>query len=286
MVRARHGYVLYNKNDTEVGKFVGHFGEYFETEAIVFRQVCAPGQIVVDAGANIGTHTLALAEIVGPSGRVYAFEPQHNVHQYLCANVALNSLGNVQCIRAALADRDGEILLRDAQPEAPANFAALSLAQLAGSIRTPMVTLDTYLNVPHLRLVKIDVEGMELDVLRGARSTIRKHRPILYVENKAPAGSGALLEFIRSENYRLFWHIASCLNPSNFFDNPEQVIVPERVETATGDLKSIGVAINVIGIPAEWGVTLNELYEISDVREHPLKREYAARFNKAWQRQS
>ncbi|TFG83046.1 MAG: FkbM family methyltransferase, partial [Chromatiales bacterium] len=71
LLEAGHGYVLYNKNDTDIG-------------------------------ANIGTHTLALARLVGQQGLVFAFEPQRIVFQTLCANMALNSLDNVHCINSAV----------------------------------------------------------------------------------------------------------------------------------------------------------------------------------------
>lgn len=79
LVRARHGFMLYSRFDTVVGRSIEYYGEYFESE------------VVIDVGANIGAHTLALARIVGPTGRVLAFEPVRTIHQVLCANMALNS---------------------------------------------------------------------------------------------------------------------------------------------------------------------------------------------------
>ena len=95
LVEGRHGYVLYNVNDRYVGRSVEHYGEWSPGETALFGRFCRPGHYVVDAGAHIGTHTLAFARLVGARGRVFAFEPQRMPAQVLAANVALNSLTNV-----------------------------------------------------------------------------------------------------------------------------------------------------------------------------------------------
>ena len=102
LIRGRYGYVLYNKNDTVVGRIMEAYGEYFESEVAIFRQICRPGDIVVDAGANIGVHTLALVAIRRDEGKVFAFEAQRLIHQLLCANAAINSLNQAVCVHAAL----------------------------------------------------------------------------------------------------------------------------------------------------------------------------------------
>jgi hypothetical protein len=69
----------------------------------------------------------------------------------------------------------------------------------------------------------VDVEGMEPAVLRGARGTIEKHRPVLYVENDRPASSRDLIALIQSLGYRLYWHLPPLFNPDNWYGNPENV---------------------------------------------------------------
>jgi hypothetical protein len=92
--RCRHGTMMYLRNDVYIGRSLNDYGEYSEAEVDLFRQFLTPGDVALDVGANIGAHTIPMAQIVGPSGSVYAFEPQRIVFQILCGNVALNELGN------------------------------------------------------------------------------------------------------------------------------------------------------------------------------------------------
>ena len=91
----KDGTVLYNKNDTYVGKSIDTYGRYQLEELKLFDKYIQKGDIAIDVGANIGTHTLWLANKVGAEGFVYAFEPQRLLFQTLCANLALNSIQNV-----------------------------------------------------------------------------------------------------------------------------------------------------------------------------------------------
>ncbi len=98
----RYGPMLYPITDTYVGRSLDHYGEYSWAEGVLFQQLVSPDQSIVVAGANIGVHTAHLAKLIGPQGRVFAFEPQRVIFQILCANVALNALANVHAKQAAL----------------------------------------------------------------------------------------------------------------------------------------------------------------------------------------
>ena len=81
------------------------------------------------------------------------------------------------------------------------------------------MTLDGY-NLSACQFIKIDVEGMEAAVIRGARKTIEKFRPILYVENDRDDRSAELIELLQSLGYNLYWHTPRLFNPDNFYQNP------------------------------------------------------------------
>lgn len=220
--QSRYGCLAYNKHDKYIGASVEHYGEFSEGEVDFFRQTLRPGDVVVEAGANIGTHTVVIAKIVGNSGKVYAFEPQRMVFQNLCANIALNSLENVMAYQAGLGPQPGNIIVPILDPHASNNFGGLSMEGHVVGESVPLMTLDS-LNLKRCRLIKADVEGMEYEVLSGARDTIQRLRPVLYVENDRELKSEALISLIQGMGYRLWWHLPPLYNPNNYKNNPENI---------------------------------------------------------------
>jgi FkbM family methyltransferase len=211
--------MLYNRNDQIVGRSLALYGEYCEGEIELLRQLCRPGDIVADVGANIGATTVPLAAHVGERGFVYAFEPQRVVFQTLCANVALQSFTNVDCVHAAVGERAATIHIPDLRYDLEANFGGVELAVFDSGRPVSQVTLDAYIDRGPFTLIKIDVEGMETEVLRGGRLLIETQRPLLYVENDRPAKSAELIAELRALRYRLFWHRPLLFNPNNMRGN-------------------------------------------------------------------
>jgi FkbM family methyltransferase len=219
----RHGPMLYNRHDAYIGRSLEEFGEFSPGEVELWRQMVKPGDVVIEAGANIGAHTVPLAQLVGPAGAVYAFEPQRMVFQMLCANLALNALPNVHARQAALGAAAGSIVVPPLDYDRPGNFGGLSLGRHAQGESVPVLTIDG-LELPRVDLIKVDVEGMEADVLRGAQATIARHKPILYVENDREEKSAALIELIAALGYRMFWHAPPMFRERNFFQNSVNVL--------------------------------------------------------------
>jgi len=280
LVKARHGYVLYNGNDIVVGRSIEHYGEYFESEVDLFRHIVNPGDIAIDAGANIGTHALALARMTGPSGCVIAFEPQRLVCQILCANAAINSLEQMECVQGGLSDTSGVLEVGDLSLAQPNNFGGLALGAIAGNLSIPLIRLDDYFKYGRLRFIKIDVEGMEAQVLRGARATIGKFRPILYVENDRIEKSEELLTLIDELGYRTFWHLPLFHNPGNFFGATDALHQQGYVDQGNR-FAGIGFAVNLLCIPNETTPEVAGLHAVLDAREHPFKKHCNARFRAA-----
>jgi FkbM family methyltransferase len=218
----RYGQLLYNANDKYVGRSFDLYGEFSEGESDLFRQLVRPGHTVVEVGANLGAHTLLLAQLAGPSGRVLAFEPQRLVFQALCANMALNSITNAHCFHQAAGAEPGELLVPVLDPLRTNNFGGLALGGHRQGERVPVVPLDD-LNLDLCDILKIDAEGMEGDVLRGARRMIARLAPTLYVENDRAERSDALIRAIDALGYDQYWHLPPLFNPDNFFGNPENV---------------------------------------------------------------
>jgi FkbM family methyltransferase len=155
----------------------------YEPELLRFVAEHVPvGGYCLDVGANVGAIALALADRVGPAGRVYAFEPGPFLFERLVRNVRHNpSLRRILTpVNLGLSDRHTTLFWNEDQ----INRGNASLYQPTGT-RVPVVPLDDFLAdqpLPRLDFVKIDVEGMEYEVFRGGLETLRKHRPILYFE--------------------------------------------------------------------------------------------------------
>ena len=218
----RHGQMVFNVNDQYVGRSLELYGEYSEGEVALFRQIVRAGDVVVDAGANLGAHTVPLAQMVGPTGAVIAFEPQRVVFQTLCANLALNSLTNVMAQQAALGGEAGHIVVPNIDYGRIANFGGVALGQYDRGEKVPVVRLDD-LHLPRCRLIKIDVEGMEAEVLRGAGDTIARLMPILYLENDRKEKAAQLLRIVDSFGYLIHKHEPRLFNPENYLANGNNV---------------------------------------------------------------
>jgi FkbM family methyltransferase len=214
--------MVFNVNDRYVGRSLDLYGEYSEGEVALFRQLLRVGDVAVDAGANIGAHTLALARLVGESGAVVAFEPQRIPFQALCANLALNSIANVIAHQAALGEAPGAVVVPPIDYRKPGNFGGVALGGHEKGERVPVVTIDG-LGLGACRLLKVDVEGMEAAVLRGARTTIERHHPVLYVENDRNESAAPLLRLIAGFGYRIYRHEPRLFNPANFLGNQANV---------------------------------------------------------------
>lgn len=257
-VLGREGYIVYNANDIYVGGAIERYGEYGEQEAQLLRWLCRPGFVVVEVGANIGTLTLVLSRCAGVQGFVYAYEPQRIVFQTLCANLAVNSVTNVDARQAGAGDGNGFVVIPDLDYASPGNFGGVALKDFSSGRKVRKVRLDDDLEPDRLDLVKIDVEGMELDVIKGAERLISTFRPALYVENALVEFSEALMRHLIGLDYRLYWHVSPLFNPGNFFSEQEN-LYPDVV------------SMNMLCVPRSRPQNITALPEVTDPTEHPLR---------------
>ena len=147
------------------------FVTWNQAEYEAFRAAAGPGAVALDVGANVGAYALLLGGWVRPGGRVYAFEPAPEAFAGLTAHVELNGLEDaVTCVPAAAAARTGTATLA-----VDGLSGANRLDASAAGEQVETVTIDDFCRREGIRpsFIKIDVEGAELDVLRGARETIR-----------------------------------------------------------------------------------------------------------------
>lgn len=215
----RYGPMLYLNTDMYVGRALEQYGEYSELELSGLLQFIQPAWSIIEVGANMGTFTVPFAKTVGIYGRVHAFEPQTKLYQVLSANLALNQVDNATTYRMALGSAEGLIAVPSFKYDKEDNFGSLSLdPNNKTNANTAIIKLDSLGISCHL--LKIDVEGMETDVLMGAKEMIKQCRPVIHVENdRGKEKSETLIKFLQEMNYRMYWHITDLYNPSNFSKN-------------------------------------------------------------------
>jgi FkbM family methyltransferase len=251
--RCRHGTMMFYANDQYIGRSLDLYGEFSEREIELFAQLVRPGMTVVDAGANIGAHTLFFASVVGADGRVFAFEPQRALYQILCGNVAFNLQTNVVAVQAGLGAEEGTITVPKIDYGRGGNFGGVALGKYEGGEEVPLRKLDSYA-LTSCHLIKIDVEGMEKAVLEGARATLERQKPLLYVENDRKEKSSELIRWLFDHDYRLYWHTPRMFNPENFFGAKENVF-------------GAVVSLNMLCVPKAQPIELKGFKEITSPDE-------------------
>ncbi len=189
-------------------------GRYEPVVAARLAQLAPPGATVVDAGAHLGFHTLALACCVGESGRVFAFEPAPAAGALLDRTLRRNQLPQVERLALALSDRKSTAPWRQTANAAMSHLLpATTNPSSTGPHDTTQVqttTLDHWASeqaLQRLDLIKIDIEGGELALLRGGRQTLTQFRPTLVCElhfhPSLPARPSQVVAELRSQNYEV-----------------------------------------------------------------------------------
>lgn len=205
-----------------------HMGSRFFLQAYLGRpyedgcqrlisRLLEPGMTFFDVGANQGLYTMIAARRVGGGGLVVAFEPVPSVMRRLERNVALNGYGNVRTEQVAVSTAEGSVDMHVCRE----GFESLSsLREPAGDVtvrreilRVPLVSLDDYVErnrIGGVDLVKIDVEGGELDVLAGGSALWESRRPVVLceIEDRRTGTwnyrASRIIEYLEDRRYRWF----------------------------------------------------------------------------------
>jgi FkbM family methyltransferase len=198
------------------GRFLYYRGQYEERLIAKLGELLRPGMTFVDVGANIGLYSVIAAHLVGPAGRVLAFEPQASLEPVFLANVRMNDLANVTLERVALGSVSGTSdLFQVTDYDVQATLRLRPDEQSVGAaVRVPVRTLSEVLRAHGIAAVdgmKIDVEGGELDVLQGFADAFATAPPRFIVFECIDAlllrfgHTGAeLIEFLRARDYTVY----------------------------------------------------------------------------------
>ena len=214
-----HGTMIVNRNDMHMTGPMEGFGvgmqlfqaELFDAAEVdmalellkLRRAYHGDGVVALDCGANLGVHAIEWARFMTGWGQVVAFEPQERIYYALAGNVAINNCLNARAVQAAVGAESGMIEIPVLDYTKPASYGSLELrpgdtpSQFIGQaidyeagpkVAVSLIALDD-IGCDRVDFIKLDVEGMELDALKGARKTLETFKPILLVEHiKAPPG--------------------------------------------------------------------------------------------------
>lgn len=151
--------------------------------------------LALDCGANIGVHTIEWAKHMLGWGNVISFEPQERIFYALCGNIVLNNCSNARAVKAAIGEKPGKINVPVLDYDVVSSFGSLELKKDKGNeyigqevdyspqkgIMTELLSIDS-LKLKDVHFLKIDIEGMEIQAIKGAKTTISKFKPILMIE--------------------------------------------------------------------------------------------------------
>jgi FkbM family methyltransferase len=219
-LQTRYGSMACLEADNIVSRSLIVYGEWAQLEIDMICKLVRTGDTVADVGAFLGTHTLALAQMVGAHGRVHSFEPRRYIREILDANVNSNGLEQVEIHPFALGRTASTIDIAAIDPSSQQNFGGLALDEVPfasnASIESISIRKFDDIDFPRMDFLKIDAEGMEAEVVMGARRTIEKHRPLVFAECNDLKHGASLLSAFDEAGYHVFGAVTPAFNPDNF----------------------------------------------------------------------
>ena len=214
-IRFLGSYSLEVDTSTYVGWYLFFYGAYNPASLSLVRRSLPERGVAVDIGAGIGDFSIAMADAVGPEGTVHAFEPSQVEYAKLVRNMALNHLAHVTPYRAAVADqsRTGQFFNFEGPNSSRGSLVNTALDPATVPAECPVVSLDDLSGRwPRLDLIKIDAQGADLLVLRGAVGSLRRWRPLLMFNAMSDplyecygTSTQDIVRFLADESYEMEW---------------------------------------------------------------------------------
>jgi FkbM family methyltransferase len=200
----------------ECGAFDSHEVSMALSVLNLRRQYFKEGVFAIDCGANIGIHTIEWAKGMTGWGSVLAIEAQERIYYALAGNIAINNCFNATALNAAITDKSGPLMMPQPNYLTPASFGSLELRKSEktefigqsidyseGNLRSVQgITIDS-LGLARIDFIKIDVEGMEMEVLAGAAQSIASKKPALLIET-IKTDTAVLYGWLTARDYKIF----------------------------------------------------------------------------------
>ena len=224
---ARWGRFILLEGDL-ISFYMSEFGEWSETEVDLFRFILPKNGNCVEVGANMGTHSVPLSKICS-EGRIFCFEPQRPIFQILCGNLALNNCTNVFARQQAVGSVDEVIEIETSNYDEAWNYGSFSISEgfsverkFEGWLQKELVEVvaldgdNAISRLKNIDLLKIDVEGHELEVLDGCKNLVSRTKPDIFIEAHNKRVVSEFMGYIKRQGYIAYWFNAKRIRDDNF----------------------------------------------------------------------
>jgi len=259
-----HRNFSYWKNDEVIGENLREYGEYQQKEIDLLvgllNSVNSKQKVVWDIGANIGVHTMAFSK---HSTFVCSWEANPQNFKLLRMNTQGKLAPNVKVHNVAISNgKKDTIQIQDFDQSKSSNKGELSIVE-KGGVEISARSIDSYMmNYPLPSLIKIDVEGHELEVLQGALVMLKTVKPILYFETADKGSYAEHIKFLKDLDYRMWWFACPNFNKNNYNKNDNNIWGRSVICSILAMHKDV-VGLNTI-----------ELQEVVDADDHWLKMDW------------
>jgi FkbM family methyltransferase len=257
----RFGPLFHKRENDLIGMSIATYGEWAQNELELLLSFISKGSVVLDVGAYIGSHARAFSSAVGASGSVHCIEPNKNALNVLWLNAAIAEYSNIQVypMGAASGRKDMHLIT------SLGNMGATSMrlhSSDEGCQKAECLSLDSMLSsLDALDLIKLDIEGMEAEALKGADGLIEQFEPVIYAEINTVAASADLISWAKDRGYKAWGCLHEAFSLSNF--NGEEGDIFKGAKEC-GLLLASSKAID-IEPPITPGTTLFPVHDIDDV---------------------
>jgi FkbM family methyltransferase len=184
------------------GKILKYITTTYEPPLInLFEKHVSKGNVVYDIGSHAGYFTLYSSYLVGEKGRCYAFEPNKRVYRCLIKNIKINKRNNVFTFNVAVSDKEGYVFFKTGKGSGTGKISSDS-----GEYKVEVVKLDDFVvknNISPPNVIKVDVEGEELNVLKGAKNLLTEYSPLIFLSAHSQQLYDSCCEFLKSLGYEI-----------------------------------------------------------------------------------
>lgn len=208
------------KKDVDFRIFINKFEDNVLNN---FKAQLHNSSVFIDVGANIGLYSLLAAQIIKKEKSIFAFEPAPLAYQKFLSNITLNNFNQITAVNSCVSDYIGEIELNICEDDAYNSIGNNPMLKIKDTIKTPVITIDEFVKVNKLKsvdVIKIDTEGAEFLVCKGAINTILQFKPMFFFEvnqsvlNGFNHSGGDIFNFFKEMDYMIYnIDTNSTLNP-------------------------------------------------------------------------